>query len=133
MNLQKLPSTYVSFMRLNKPKSGYTNFKMAGYFDLEPLFSIGQLNEDIEIESNLEGFTVFICTDGEALVFNNKGKIFSLPLIGMSVKRDVISVSLGVNSWNTLRPMPDKSMQPAVPSLCSPGSGSVAADLNSDA
>lgn len=133
MNLKKLPSTYVSFMRLNKPKSGYTHFKMAGHFDLEPLFSIGQLNEDIEIANNVEVFTVFICTDGEALVFNNQGEIFSLSLIGMFVKRDVFSVSLGVNSWNTWRPMPGKPMQPAVPGLCSTGRGSVAADLNSDA
>ncbi len=38
-----------------------------------------------------------------------------------------------MNSWSTFRPMPDKSMQPVVPGLCSPGRGSAAADLNSDA
>ena len=59
---------------------------MAGYFNLEHPGSIGRLNEDIEIARYVEGFTAFSCTGGEALVFNNQGKIFSLPSIGMSAK-----------------------------------------------
>ncbi len=54
-----LPADYLEYWKFGKPTSGYTDLELGGYFDLEPIKSIQQLNIDLEIAEHAPGFLAF--------------------------------------------------------------------------
>lgn len=75
---------------------GFTDLELGGYFDLEPLESIEEMNKDIEIERYAPGYLAFASDGGgEVLAFDKDGKVVSIPLIGMEAK----SAKVIANSW----------------------------------
>lgn len=83
MNIH-LPSEYVEFMNSTNVLWGETDYEFGGYFDLEFLDNIEQMNRDIEIEKYAPGYVAFASDGGgEVFAFDNMGPIFLLPLVGM--------------------------------------------------
>ena len=79
-----LPTEYVEFMNSVDALWGETDYEFGGYFDLEPLEKIEQMNKDIEIETYAPGFVAFASDGGgEVFAFDKEGQIFLLPLVGM--------------------------------------------------
>lgn len=92
-----LPVEYIAYVRSGRRTNGFTDFGLGGYFDLEPLESIPKLNLDIELQRYAPGFIAFASDGGgEVLAFDAVGKVYSIPLIGMSPE----SATLVANSWN---------------------------------
>ncbi|MGD9364559.1 MAG: SMI1/KNR4 family protein [Desulfobacteraceae bacterium] len=82
--IAKLPKEYVAFANSTDVLWGETDYDFGGYFDLEPLENIEQMNKDIEIEKYAPGFVAFASDGGgEVFAFDKEGQIFLLPLIGM--------------------------------------------------
>ncbi len=83
MNID-LPSDYVEFVNSTDVLWGETDYEFGGYFDLEPLENIEQMNKDIEIEKYAPGYVAFASDGGgEVFAFDSMGQIFLLPLVGM--------------------------------------------------
>jgi hypothetical protein len=78
-----LPSDYISF--IESLGEFYTETNIHLDIEFEPLDKIDQFNKDIEIEKYVKGFIGFACDGGgEIFAFNTQGKVYLLPLIGMS-------------------------------------------------
>ena len=92
-----LPQEYLEYLRGENPTSGFTDLELGGYFDLEPIESIEEMNKDVEMEANAPGYLAFASDGGgELLAFDSGGKVYSIPLIGMNSD----SAVLIANSWN---------------------------------
>ena len=92
----KLPEEYLEHLQAGNPRYGSTDLELGGYFDLEPIEFIEEMNKDVEMEKNAPGFLAFASDGGgELLAFDREGKVYSIPLIGMDSK----SAVLIANSW----------------------------------
>jgi len=93
----KLPEEYIEYLQVGNPTFGFTDLELGGYFDLEPLDTLEKMNKDVEIGKYAPGFFAFASDGGgELLAFDNDGKVYSVPLIGMDSKAAV----LVANSWS---------------------------------
>ncbi|QYJ89378.1 SMI1/KNR4 family protein [Shewanella halotolerans] len=92
-----LPKEYIEFFKSSDQLWGETDYEFGGYFELEPLDKIEQMNNDIGIAQDAPGFIAFACDGGgEVFVFDESGQIFLLPLIGMEPS---VAVKLA-SSWS---------------------------------
>ncbi len=83
--IKLLPTEYKEYLESSKILYGETSLDNADYFDLEPLHSIQELNNDIQINKYAPGFIAFASNGGgEVYAFDSAGEIFLLPLIGMA-------------------------------------------------
>ena len=83
--IKLLPTEYKEYLESSKILYGETSLDNADYFDLEPLHSIQELNNDIQINEYAPGFIAFASNGGgEVYAFDSAGEIFLLPLIGMA-------------------------------------------------
>ena len=81
----ELPKAYISHLETGGITFGETDLEWASYFDLEPLASIQQFNDDIELADYAPGYLAFASNGaGEVYVFDSEGKVYILPLIGMA-------------------------------------------------
>ena len=93
----KLPEEYLEYLETGKPTYGFTDLELGGYFELEPVDTIEEMNKDVEIEKYAPGYTAFASDGGgELLAFDKLGKVYSIPLIGMDSKAAVLIAS----SWS---------------------------------
>ncbi len=91
-----LPEEYISYIQNGGAVFGETDYEFGGYFDLEPLELVQQYNTDIEIEQYAPDFIAFGSDGGgEAFVFDSKGAVYLLPLIGME-QDQAVKIA---NSW----------------------------------
>jgi hypothetical protein len=94
-----LPDEYTRFIQSVDKLYGDTDYEFGGYFDLEPLETVNQMNEDIQIEQYAPGFIAFASNGGgEVFVFDKNGAVYLLPLIGMEPGEAVKLAS----SWSEL-------------------------------
>ena len=78
-----LPQEYVEYFNSLEELYSETNIDMD--IEFEPLESLIQFNKDIKIEKYAKGFFAFACDGGgEVYAFNKQGKVYLLPLVGMS-------------------------------------------------
>ena len=82
--IMNLPESYIKYLKSGGITAGFTDLEFGGYFDLEPLDKIEELNNEIGISSNAPGFTAFASDGGgEVFAFDAKGSVYLLPMIGM--------------------------------------------------
>ncbi len=93
----KLPQEYLEYIQAGNPTFGFTDLELGGYFELEPLGTLEEMNRDVEIGKYAPEFLAFASDGGgELLAFDSDGKVYSIPLIGMESKAAVL-IS---NSWS---------------------------------
>ncbi|MEZ5472621.1 MAG: SMI1/KNR4 family protein [Marinicella sp.] len=93
----KLPKDYTDYLAQTEVFFGETDFEFGGYFELEPLENIEEFNKDIQTGIYAPGFIAFGSDGGgEILAFDKSGKIYLLPLIGMSLNDAILIAS----SWH---------------------------------
>ncbi|MCJ8313915.1 MAG: SMI1/KNR4 family protein [Saccharospirillaceae bacterium] len=93
--IEFLPLEYVNYLKSLDKLYAETTIDID--IEFEPLDKIKSFNKDIEIEVYAKGFYAFACDGGnEAFVFDREGKIYLLPLIGMSPN----SSEKIAESWN---------------------------------
>lgn len=79
-----LPKEYLEYIESIQELYAETNIDMD--IEFEPIETIVQFNKDIEIETYAKGLYAFACDGGnEIFAFDKQGKIFIVPLVGMSL------------------------------------------------
>ena len=81
----ELPSQFVEYIEGGGLMFFETSHEFGGMIEIEELSNISQFNQDIEIETYAPGYVAF-ATDGggEAFAFDAEGKVYLLPMIGMT-------------------------------------------------
>ena len=93
--LSMLPSEYIQYLQQGERTYGFTDL-FCGYFQLEPLESIVQLNTDFDIERSAAGFLLFGTNGGgELYAFDLHGAVFLIPAV-VPTYEDAIQIC---NSW----------------------------------
>lgn len=91
-----LPKQYLEYVRNDGAAEFETDFDFGGYIILEPIERIEEFNKEIEIDKYAPGFLAFASDGGgEVFVFDEEGKIYLMPLIGMTPR----DASLIADSW----------------------------------
>lgn len=92
----KLPTQYIDYVQNGGQMKFEADFDFGGYIILEPLERIDEFNKEIEINEYAPGYLAFASDGGgEAFVFDSEGKIYLMPLVGMSPN----DASMIAESW----------------------------------
>ena len=86
-----IPSNYIEYRKQKNITFADLNYNNAQTIEFEDVDNIEKFNLDIEIGKYAPGYIAF-ATDGgnEIFAFDDKGRIFMIPMVGMSGENAVL-------------------------------------------